>query len=294
MILKAIMAILLATTSSQEGSEMSDYTVPVFDVQVDELYGALPCRWKLPEDIPSDENLIIIQIMTDSGPQDGPQFHSFGSFITGIDYLGYYCQEYGIPDQLRFCIRALNNGTVVAEGISPWIDPSQYYPDQEELKIGTDFNREDINGFDYDGNADYAEGNFSYSIHAKGNDFILNANFFDSHGSHLEKSVKLSQGQWNRLLDIIAEGRITRITLRDPDIEMLDGSMESMKISWKGMTGKQQIFYRLSISEPQKQQISKLLDECLTSAGSSLLSGIIASSIAVASAVLLLIKRKRK
>ena len=232
------------------------------NVSVTDDYAVLRLYWETPEPVKGNESYII----TVQGRNEGEFADLYESeipsgYLVGSDYVSYVCQESGFFNEMRFIIVALSDGKPVACYIGEPFDPRRFYPEKKELIFGEDIKLEDIESFTWSCNGTTAESNYSYYVE------------FDGKKAHItrtnvngEKSRIISRGKWNKLLEYIAKGKLVRKRAGDPEIIELDGSDDSMSVTWAGITELQRNSYSLHVSQELRGEIIKHLKSIVSPA----------------------------
>ena len=289
-----------AEDGTQEEQAMNHGT---FEISIDSSYSGLRADWE-EQQAENGGNVTYRITVLGSAEQAGSAVLPEEVLYTGgmmdytyamlLDYIAYACQEQGIPGSMRIRIDAASDGEVFASGYTDAFDPRAFYPEKEELILGEDVLPEEICGFDYIGFADYVDGNFSYSIR-KTEDGILYYASSPKINRDREIERKLSKTQWDRLMELIARGRIVRSRVDDPEMEVLDGSGSWMDVRWEGMTEMEKAFYSFAISGADRTELEDFLTEAAQSSSRAPVIAGVAVTLAagIAGAVAARIRRKR-
>ena len=288
-IMLAVLMVLLSVTSvSQEkvmdmNIESENGVLFVFEVELNKDYGNLALSWEKPEFIKGrDTYRICVEGRTGREYSRLYECEVYERYNRVTDYVAYSCQEKGFYEAVRFFIIAYDDGRDVGYAVTEDLDPCEFFPEKEVMFIGDEIKKEDITVFSY----------HTYGTTAESNNSI-----YVSHDSQIisitqagkEKERKLTETQWQKILEFISKGKVVRKYVMDPEIIMLDGSGEETSISWKGMNERDERYYELSLSEEDQQALIKYITEPASSISAAAV-GITAA--AVAAGALLLGKRK--
>ena len=160
----------------------------------------------------------------------------------GEDLVAYSCQENGFPYRMRFLVECILNDEVQTSGRSDVFDPKDIFPEKEILIIGEDIKTEDIDGFSWTTSGPYVEANQRIDFYREGDDHVLEGYYYED-GKEIKLDRRLSEDEWIEFLAIISQGNVKRKYIMDPEIQVLDGSENYMKISWKSMSDIENRYY---------------------------------------------------
>ena len=222
---------------------------------IDRSYESFRLRWEEPEDLTFD---IYRVTLLDAGDETGEalSLEYSGSFINGEEIVLYYCQEFGVPELLRFRVEAVEGDTVTAEGYTEAFDPSEFWPEKETLQFGTDIPEGSVISVSSYSRGETAEANWSYSAARYGGEMKI---YYSAAGQQ-EKEKKLTKGDWDKLWSILLKGRMKRKHFSDPSVEVLDGSSSGMEVSWD--SGEKDIsgLYRFDADSEVREELQRFLE----------------------------------
>ena len=222
---------------------------------IDRSYESFRLRWEEPEDLTFD---IYRVTLLDAGDETGEalSLEYSGSFINGEEIVLYYCQEFGVPNLMRFRVEALEGDTVTAEGYTETFDPSEFWPEKETLQFGTDIPEGSVISVSSFSRGETTEANWSYSADRYGDEMKI---YYSAAGQQ-EKEKKLTKGDWDKLWSILLKGRMKRKHFSDPSVEVLDGSSSGMEVSWD--SGEKDIsgLYRFDADSEVREELQRFLE----------------------------------
>ncbi|MBQ1358536.1 MAG: hypothetical protein IIY63_04925 [Oscillospiraceae bacterium] len=223
---------------------------------IDRSYESFRLRWDEPEDLTFD---IYRVTLLDAGDETGQalSLEYSGSFIDGEEIVLYYCQEFGVPKLMRFRVEAVEGDTVTAEGFTEAFDPSEFWPEKETLKFGTDIPEGSVISVSSYSRGETAEANWSYHAARYGGEMKI---YYSAAGQQ-EKEKKLTKGDWDKLWSILLKGRMKRKHFSDPSVEVLDGSSSGMEVSWD--SGEKDIsgLYRFDADSEVREELQRFLEK---------------------------------
>ena len=222
---------------------------------IDRSYESFRLRWEEPEDLTFDLYRVTL---LDAGDENGEalSLEYSGSFINGEEIVLYYCQEFGVPDLMRFRVEAVEGDTVTAEGFTEAFDPSEFWPQKETLQFGTDIPEGSVISVSSYSRGETAEANWSYNAARYGGEMKI---YYSAAGQQ-EKEKKLTKGDWDKLWSILLKGRMKRKHFSDPSVEVLDGSSSGMEVSWD--SGEKDIsgLYRFDADSEVREELQRFLE----------------------------------
>lgn len=259
---KILLAIILTalTLSSAVFCAFAETEVPEnmrsIEPVIDRSYESFRLRWDEPEDLTFDLYRVTL---LDAGDETGKalSLEYSGSFIDGEEIVLYYCQEFGVPDLMRFRVEAVEGDTVTAEGYTETFDPSEFWPEKETLQFGTDIPEGSVISVSSFSRGETAEANWSYSASRYGGEMKI---YYSAAGQQ-EKEKKLTKGDWDKLWSILLKGRMKRKHFSDPSVEVLDGSSSGMEVSWD--SGEKDIsgLYRFDADSEVREELQRFLEK---------------------------------
>ncbi len=223
---------------------------------IDRSYESFRLRWDEPEDLTFD---IYRVTLLDAGDETGQalSLEYSGSFINGEEIVLYYCQEFGVPNLMRFRVEAVEGDTVTAEGYTETFDPSEFWPEKETLQFGTDIPEGSVISVSSYSRGETAEANWSYNAARYGGEMKI---YYSAAGQQ-EREKKLTKGDWDKLWSILLKGRMKRKHFSDPSVEVLDGSSSGMEVSWdcgeKDISG----LYRFDADSEVREELQRFLEK---------------------------------
>lgn len=248
--------------------------LPQFNVKVTTDYGNIRLYWETPENIKGSESYqVFVQGRNDGEYEDLYNTMILSGYLNGNDYVGYVCQEKGFYKELRFVLVALSDREPVAVYYGDPFDPHAFFPEKETLLIGEDVRTEDIDSFSWNCSGTTAESNYSYFVRKEDDGITITRQTTER-----EKTRKVSRHKWERLLEYLKEGKLVRKYVMEPEIEILDGSSETMSITWSDMTDVEGNNYVFSADEQLKKEIERHLKSMVS-------PGILAASVAAGAIV---------
>ncbi|MBR2739908.1 MAG: hypothetical protein IKD87_04495 [Oscillospiraceae bacterium] len=258
---KILLAIMLTalTLSSAVFCAFAETEVPEnmrsIEPVIDRSYESFRLRWEEPEDLTFDLYRVTL---LDAGDENGEalSLEYSGSFINGEEIVLYYCQEFGVPDLMRFRVEAVEGDTVTAEGFTEAFDPSEFWPQKETLQFGTDIPEGSVISVSSYSRGETAEANWSYNAARYGGEMKI---YYSAAGQQ-EKEKKLTKGDWDKLWSILLKGRMKRKHFSDPSVEVLDGSSSGMEVSWD--SGEKDIsgLYRFDADSEVREELQRFLE----------------------------------
>lgn len=215
-------------------------------------YGRLHLQW---EEVPEASYRVILEEVSEAGERlDLLSWEEEYPGTYGEDYVAYYCQEHGFPQQIAFRIEACQGEDVKAAGQTEAVDPRQFFPEQEVLQIGSDVPLEKIDSFYWNTSGPSMEMNQRLDFNRTGEGCVLSGVYYDEQGRQVNVAKKCTEADWNELLQLLQQGRLERSYVSDPQIEMLDGSENFLKLTWEGMSEVQQKYYSYRTEDPEVLQ----------------------------------------
>ena len=208
------------------------------EIRVNTDYGNLRLGWD--ETAGADSYLVT---MLDG---DGNELTSYRESYGGSDalpHLAYYCQENGYPAAVSFRVQAMQEEQVLAEGRTDPLNPRDFFPEQEQLAWDEDVDPALVTKFSWDTSGDTVEANNHISVYRSDGSITLSADYYDSSSKHHRTEKKVSESDWNELLELLRQGTIARKYIADPEMIVLDGGEERMTLRWEGMSDTQERFY---------------------------------------------------
>ena len=244
------------------------------EINVNTDYGNLRLGW---EEIPGADSYRIT--MLDESDNELVSYTESGSGSDCLDQLAWYCQENGFPVSVRFHVQALQADTLLSEGVTDKMDPRDFFPEQEQLRWDEDVDPALVTMFSWDTSGDTAEGNNHISVYRSGREIMMSADYYDSSSKHHETEKKISEAEWQELLNLLRQGSIVRRYVSDPEISMLDGSDAKMIVRWENMSDTQERFYAFSPGESGDALLKWLFDHSKKSMGAFWIAGAAAAAV---------------
>ena len=244
MIYAAMMtASLLSPAAAQKTGELymeNETDIRPLNVELQTDYGQLILRWDVSQEA---DNYLVTAIGSepDGSTKDLYSISASNEYMQALDLAAYVCQEYGFPSEMCFRVDAVSEENVIASGISASFDPKDYYPEKEELIIGQDIPEEAVTGFSWSGSGTMVNDSFHFSL-TKDEMVSFSGSWYDDHYNYREKERILNEADWNKLLEILRNGKLVREHIMDPGIEILDGTSETKSVAWEGMTEKDRFY----------------------------------------------------
>ena len=159
------------------------------------------------------------------------------------------------------------------------MDPRDFFPEQEQLRWDEDVDPALVTMFSWDTNGDTAEANNHISVYRSGGEILLSADYYDSSSKRHEVEKKISEAEWQDLLNLLRQGSIVRRYVSDPEISMLDGSHAEMTVRWENMSDTQERFYVFSPGESGDALLKWLFDHSKKSMGAFWIAGAAAAAV---------------
>lgn len=171
------------------------------------------------------------------------------------DQFFYYAQENNYYGPMRFKVEALQKEKVIAQGVSDSFAVTDYYPQEEEISVPWDL----LTSFSYSGSGSSMEHLFDYSIRKEDGKFVYSGTDYSLEES--EFLTEITETQWEKLKNILKLGHYVRKHYSDPEIEMLDGSEQHMRLEWKNQTTIQQDMYEFVLEDDKVSVLREWLKE---------------------------------
>lgn len=195
--------------------------------------GRIYCRWE--PSASADKNTVyrVALILEDGTPAAEFETRESGAWL--FDRIAYYLQNNGGTDITFYVsVRAYNGGAFFAAGSSETVTLTGVIPSSSERTVGRDVALDDVLSFAYHGTADYKEGNFGYYVYKAAYGADYEYRFFTEKGSFDDEKI-LSPEDWDELVSMLEGVKLVNRSFDDPELEMLDGSSETMSIRWGAM-----------------------------------------------------------
>ena len=179
--------------------------------------------------------------------------------IAATGYAAYAAQENDYYGEAVFHVFVKENGAVKKEYVSETFLIEDFFPKQKELIIGEDLKLDDLYLISYSGNGEMASDNFSYSLSRSDEEVTYSASWIDESGHHeVERTEDLKV--WEEVLGYLANMKIERRELMDPEIQMLDGKESHLSVDWMGRTGKYS-YYTAVFPKADEEALIRYLKE---------------------------------
>ncbi len=166
-----------------------------------------------------------------------------GTYYRALDFLAYYCQSNPMPETAHFLVQALKGEEVIAEAETESFRPADFYPEKKELHFEEDVKLEDVTAFSWQTNGMYVEAFNSFSLYEKDGVWRIEAEYYTEKGQHREINRKMKPKEVEQLKQLLAKGYLKRKSTMDPEIIILDGGTDEMRVSWKDMGYRNRLFY---------------------------------------------------
>ena len=222
--------------------------------------GWVYAEWERPE-----ENCEYEVSLFEKGNSDAFYKTETAGVTLGLsDRIAWYYQETLQSDSFRHPMdlvvktSALKNGKAIAQGESEPMHLEDLFPPKEAPQIGKDIPEEDITVFEWSSNGSSTELIYNYYVSFDPEEPVYYASWFGENGN---ADIETETGEQFRkaVFDLIIRGELYRKYVEDPDLEILDGSEESLRIEWNGMKDSERSYYRLKLSDAQKSELRALL-----------------------------------
>ena len=215
-------------------------------------YGRIRLQWEEKEE---SSYRVILEEVTEAGEHlDVLSWESDYASCYAEDRVAYYCQEHGFPYRIAFRAEALQGEEVTAVGQTDTVDPREFFPEQEVLSIGSDIPLEKISGFYWNTSGPSLEMNQRLDFDKTEDGYVLSGVYYNEQGREVNVARKCTEADWNELLQLLPQGRLERSYVMDPEIEMLDGSENELKLLWEDMSEVQQKYYSYRTEDPEALQ----------------------------------------
>ena len=247
-----------STPTDSESSEENTET-GTMDIKLEQQYGNLVMTWHSP--LPKYYQEVYDVELLSADPSYTPavrvKIKTYDAYADALSMVGYYVQENNYDGDLYFRITAYQDSEAVLSEESEVFASSSVIPDKKELVIGTDLKTEDIVSFSYSGNGDSVEMNLSYGITVDDGEILYSADFHDQNGKEHTIEKNISEDDWKKLTEEIANGSMRLKIFRDPEIFMLDGSRQWFTLLFADMDPARDRLYEY-VPEDREKLISIL------------------------------------
>lgn len=187
-----------------------------------------------------------------------------GTTLGLTDRIAWYYQETLQSDSLRHPmdaivkVKALKNGSTIAQGESEPMHLADLFPPKEAPQIGRDIPEKDITVFEWSSNGSSTELIYNYYVSFDPEEPVYYASWFGENGN-VDIETETDEEFRKAVFDLVVRGELYRKYVTDPDLEILDGSEENLRIEWNGMKDSEKSYYRLKLSDAQKSELRAVL-----------------------------------
>ncbi|MBQ1476980.1 MAG: hypothetical protein IIZ33_02415 [Erysipelotrichaceae bacterium] len=217
-------------------------------------YGQIFLEWPKTEGI--TDPLYEVSVETSEG-KELYRFKERSESVVATGYAAYAAQENDYYGEAVFHVFVRENGTVKKEYVSESFLIEDFFPKEKELIFGEDLKPDDLYLISYSGNGEMASDNFNYSLSRSDEEVTYSASWIDGSGHHeVERTEDLKV--WEEALGYLANMKIERRELRDPEIQMLDGKESHLSVDWMGRTGKYSYYTAVFPKEDEEALIRYL------------------------------------
>ena len=243
-------ALLPCTAYKNTGEQymLNENEVSQINVELTDSAGNLHLRWEAPS---QDTSVLytVTAVSADNGStEDLYHLDTNDTYMNVSEVSAFVCQEYGFRRELCFRVDAKIRDQIIASGTSTSFDPSLYFPEKEELMIGTDISPEEITGFDWKGSGMMANDYFCYSFTLE-DALHLYADWYDDNSDRKETDKNLPASDRTQLIEFLKNGKLVRTRIFDPSFVVLDGSSQTMSVTWNSMEEKDR-YYEFEPASP--------------------------------------------
>ncbi len=261
--MKRLLTGMLAFLSAGCAGSAKPVSLEPMDIQLKTENYRPEIVWERPEGEDVHYDVMIHTVSGSDGGKAGMIMYVIPvdyEYFSGRDYVAYYAQENDYYGPMQYQVTAYRGEKAFAQGTSDIFMAQDYFPAETEIIIGQDVDPEDINTFMYSGSGTYAESSFSFSVTTENQTAVLNADYYDETGNHTTEK-ELREEEYAVLKQYLEHGTISRIQAEDPEMEVLDGSRESMRVFWNGMSRLQKDWYEFIAAEGERQDLIDYLYE---------------------------------
>ena len=238
------------------------------EIRVNTDYGNLRLGWD--ETAGADSYLVT---MLDGDDNELTSYREFYGGSDALPHLAYYCQEIGFPTAVSFRVQAMREEKVLAEGRTDAVNPRDFFPEQEQLAWDEDVDPALVTRFSWDTSGDTAEANNHISVYRSDGSITLSVDYYDSSRKRHQTEKKVSESDWNELLELLRQGTIARKYIADPEMIVLDGGEERLTLRWDGMSDTQERFYVFRPGEQKQALMAWLYDHAGKNSAAGWLAG---------------------
>ena len=253
-----------SATPEVKESAPAETEVPMTDQDrlnpvIDTTYGGFALRWNNPDNYPV--RIILQRVDPDQSVQDLYTVETNHSYLQCWDIVGYAAQKNDYYGNMRFLLQETDaQGKILKEEPAEVFACTDFFPEEKTKSISG----QTVKYISYtcgqssSMTAGYPAGTMSNcTVYHFRDEYTFTATYWVKDFTSKEIEKKLTEKDWNEVLQYLEGGQLIRKKISDPDFVILDGGHpESLQVNTEEMTRLEERFYDY---EPEKDKKEALI-----------------------------------
>ncbi len=245
-------------------SEPAETEVPMTDQNrlnpvIDTTYGGFALRWNNPDNYPT--RIILQRVEPDQSVQDLYTVETNHNYQQCWDIVGYAAQKHDYYGNMQFLLQETDaQGKILKEEPTEVFACTDFFPEEKTKSISG----QTVKYISYTSGqsssmiAGYPAGTMSNcTVYHFRDEYTFTATYWIKDFTSKEIEKKLTEKDWNEVLQYLEGGQLIRKKISDPDFIVLDGGHpECLQVNTEEMTRLEERFYDY---EPEKDKKEALI-----------------------------------